>query len=240
MGLALFFCLDFGHPTFRLGFGIFRRRSGRHGRVPVEEAGATVAGEQLALAELVPHLGTNTHTAAGALLIVNAGQSGAARTAKTVEANKHFRLDERTEGFTLDVECGKFMIELSLAKCDAGPRVVESGNEQLNLSAGSDQRGFLSFRPLQAGKILGFKAFGFGFGKMEFMFQGRSLLGSGDGILLGTAARSFFAMGVDFAVKAGAKRLFRAKGSLDLDDVGFGSRQCSSRLDHFGWQGTQG
>ena len=45
----------------------------RHCRVPVEKAAATVAGEQLALAKLVPHLRAHTHAASGALLVLGAG-----------------------------------------------------------------------------------------------------------------------------------------------------------------------
>ena len=60
------------------GFGLRRFGGGSHGRVPVKDSAATVAGEQLALAELVPDLRANAHAAAGALLIVGAGQAGAA------------------------------------------------------------------------------------------------------------------------------------------------------------------
>ena len=56
------------------------RRFGSCGnrRIPVEQAAATVAAEQLALAKLVPDLRAHAHAAAGALLILGAGDAGAA------------------------------------------------------------------------------------------------------------------------------------------------------------------
>ena len=96
-------------------------------------AGATVAGEQFALAELVPHLGTDTHAAAGALLIVNPGEAGAAGAAEAIEADEHIGLDERAEGFALDGKLGQFAVEVGLAKGDAGAGLVEGGGERLDL-----------------------------------------------------------------------------------------------------------
>jgi hypothetical protein len=82
------------------------RGNRRHGRVPVKQAAATVAGEQLALAKLIPHLRTHTHAAAGALLIIDAGDAGAAGAQEPVVANEDFVLDMRAKGFALKVESG--------------------------------------------------------------------------------------------------------------------------------------
>ena len=51
---------------------------GSHGRVPIEQAAATVAGEELTFAELVPHLRADAHSAAGTLLIFGKGEAGSA------------------------------------------------------------------------------------------------------------------------------------------------------------------
>ncbi len=59
------------------GRGLRRFRRGSHGGIPVEDAAATIAGEQLAFAELVPHLGADAHATAQALLIIDAGEARA-------------------------------------------------------------------------------------------------------------------------------------------------------------------
>jgi len=74
-----------------LGLRLFR--GGSHGRVPVEQAAATIAGEQFALAELVPRLGPDAHAAASALLIIYAGQAGAAGAGEVIEAGEQVGLD---------------------------------------------------------------------------------------------------------------------------------------------------
>ena len=114
--------------------GGFRGRS--HGRVPVEEAAATVAGEQLAFAELIPHLWADAHAAAGALLVIDAGETGAAGAEESIVAHKHFGLDERTEGLALSVERGQFGGMFLLAEGDAGAGLVEGNGVGFNLSAG--------------------------------------------------------------------------------------------------------
>ena len=118
-------------PGLRLGFG-----GGRHGRVPIEQAAATVAGEQLALAKLVPGLRANAHAAAGALLIINAGKAGAARGGEAVEADEPLGLDQRAEGFALGVEGGQFGVELLLAEGDAGAGLVQGAGQRLQPGRG--------------------------------------------------------------------------------------------------------
>lgn len=101
-----------------LRLGGFRGRG--HCRVPVEEAAATVAAEQLAFAKLIPHLGSNAHAAPGALLIVDAGQAGAAGAGETVIPSEPLRLDEGTERFALGVEGGQPGGVLLMAHGDSG------------------------------------------------------------------------------------------------------------------------
>src|SRR5580658_5542794 len=131
-----------------------------HGRVPVKEAAATVAGEQLAFAELIPHLWSNAHAAAGALLVVDAGETGAAGAGESIVANKYFGLDERTEGLTLGVESGQFRGMFLLAEGDAGAGLLKDSGLGLNLGAGVGERGLLGFGPLEADKFLILEAFG--------------------------------------------------------------------------------
>ena len=84
-------------------FGLRGLGGGGHGRVPVEDAAATVAGEKFALTELIPHLGTNAHATTRALLIVDTRQSGAAGGTEAVKAGEPLGLNERPKGFALDL-----------------------------------------------------------------------------------------------------------------------------------------
>ena len=71
-----------------------------------------------------------------ALLIVDAGHAGAARGAEAVEAGEPLGLDERPEGFALDVEGFKLGGELLLAERDAGAGFFVGGREDFHLGAG--------------------------------------------------------------------------------------------------------
>ena len=82
MALQLLDCAESGFGRVRLAGGTagsgdgcgLRSFGGRsHCWIPVKNAAATVACEHLALTELVPQLGANTHAAADALLIAHAG-----------------------------------------------------------------------------------------------------------------------------------------------------------------------
>ena len=77
---------------------------GRHGGIPVKKAAATIAGEQFALAKLVPDLGPDAHAATGALLVVGSGDAGAARAGEAVEVGQPVGLDFGTKGFAAGVE----------------------------------------------------------------------------------------------------------------------------------------
>jgi len=91
----------------RRGLGSFGRGGEwSEGRVPVEQAAATVAGEQLAFAELVPDLRAHAHAASDALLVFNASQAGAARSGDAVEADEDVGLDRWAEGFAFGGENG--------------------------------------------------------------------------------------------------------------------------------------
>lgn len=135
-----------------LGLGGFGR--GGHGRVPIDNAAATVAGEQLALAKLVPDLRPDAHSAAHALLIVDAGEACSARGAEAIEAGEPFGLDERAKGFALGVEGFKLSGEFPLAESNASAGFLVSGRLDFNLAARLGEGGFLSFSALETGELL--------------------------------------------------------------------------------------
>ncbi len=62
-------------------------------RIPVKQPPAAITGQQLALAQLIPHLRAHAHPASGALLILGARQAGAAARRNTVEAREQLRLN---------------------------------------------------------------------------------------------------------------------------------------------------
>src|ERR1700735_1138754 len=101
-------------------FGLRRFGCGLQSRVPIEQAVATVAAEQLALAELVPGLRAHAHAAGGALLVYGKGDGGAARGGDSVEAGEPFGFDSRAENISSGIECGEFGQELLLARGHAG------------------------------------------------------------------------------------------------------------------------
>ena len=206
-----------------LGFRSFG--SGRHGRVPVEQAAATVAGEKFALAELVPHLGADAHAAAGALLVIDAGDAGAARAGEAVIANKTVGLDERTEGFALEGEGGQFGGDLLVAKGCAGTGFVQGGSKRFHAGAGRGEAGFLSFTALQAGEFFVFKSLGFGGLKGDFVLKGSGLLWGLYGVELGAEACGLLAVGGDVAIKAGAERFLAGEPIGGVGGVAFGGKR---------------
>jgi len=207
------------------GLRLGRFGSGRHGRVPVEQPAATVAGEQFALAQLVPGLGTHAHAAAGALLVFDAGQAGAAGAGEAVVADEPFGPDERAEGLALGVERGHFGVDLLLAKRGAGAGFVQGGGEGFHLRARGGQRGFLRLAALQAGELLVFQALGLLQGKLQLVLDGGGLRGVGDRILLDAEAGSLLAVAGDLALQAGAQRILAAEGGGSLGGVALGGGQ---------------
>ena len=195
---------------------------GGKGRIPVKKSGATVAGEQFAFAELIPCLGTDAHAAAGALLVFNEGNAGAAGSAEAVEAREPFRLDQGAESFTLGCEAGLLAVYLDLAKADALAGLIEDGGEQLNLGAGSGEGSFLGFSALQAGEALVFQAFGLGLGKVELVLIGLGLIGGGNGVLLVAITGGLLTVGGDLALHAGAEGILAAEGGDCLRGLALG------------------
>jgi hypothetical protein len=162
----------------------------------------------LALAKLVPGLGADAHAAAGALLVIDAGDAGAAGAGDAVETEELLGVDKRAEGLAGGVESGQFGGEVLLAEGDAGAGFVESGGEGFDLGAGGGEGGFLGFRADEAGEGIVFEAIGFGGFEGDFVLDGVGLAGLLNGVELVAEAGCFLAVSSDFALQAGAQGFF--------------------------------
>lgn len=144
------------------GLGLRRLGRGSHGGIPVENAAATIAGEQLAFAELVPHLGANAHAAAQTLLIIDAGQARASRGVNAIKAGEPLRFNEGTQGIALDVECFNLGCEFLLPSGDARLGFLKGAGKNFNLGAGLGEHGFQRLSAFEAGELFVFAAIGLG------------------------------------------------------------------------------
>jgi hypothetical protein len=211
-----------------------------HGWVPVEEATATVAGEQLALAKLIPRLRPDAHAAAGALLVVDAGDSGAAGAGEAIVADEHFGLDERAERLALSVESDQFGGMFLLAEGNAGSGIVEDDGLGFNLGAGGGERGFLGFSALEAGKFFILEAIGLRGFKGNFVLDGVGLLWSFHGVELRAEAGGLLAMGGDFAIETGAERLLAGESGRGFGGLALSGGQCGFGLGDLRRKRAQG
>ena len=219
-----------------LGLGSFG--GGSHGGIPVKNAAATVAGEHLALAELVPHLGANAHAAADALLIVDAGHAGASGIGDAVEAGEPLGLDERPENFALGVECVELSCELMLTVIDAGAGLFQSAGHDFHLDTGLCQCGLQGLGAFQAGELLVFEPVGFGGFKVNLVLDGCGLLRGLHGVELGAEAGGLLAVAGDLAFEAGAERFLAAEGGGGLLSLTLSGSEGSLRLGELGGQGA--
>ena len=210
-----------------------------HGWIPVEEAAATVTGEEFALSELVPHLRSHTHAAAGALLVIDTCNAGAARAGETVVTDERLGLDERAHGLAFRVERGQFNGILPLANGGAGAGLFEGGGKRLDLGACGGEGGFLGFSSLQAQELVIFKTLGFRGREGDFVLDGRSLFRGLDGVKLDAEACRFLSMRGDFAIEAGAKGLFAAEQIGGDSGLTFGGCQRGLGLGGFSRQTSQ-
>lgn len=220
------------------GCGFSLRRLGRwgHGRVPVEQASATVAREQLPRAKLVPRLRAHAHAASGALLIVDAGQSGAAACRNTVEAHEPLRFDGLAQDIALGLQHGLLAAEFLLAICDALAGFVERHGQLLHLRARRCQCGLLPFGALQAGIFFVLKPFDLQLGEPYLVFNGLGLRWSLHRVQLSAEVGSFLAMSVDLAIHAGAQRVLAAQRGRSLGCLPLYLGQRGLGLDKFGGQ----
>jgi hypothetical protein len=207
---------------------------------PSRAGAATIAGEQLTLAELVPGLGADAHAAAGALHVVYTGHGGAARDHEVVEAGQPLGLDQQADGFAFCIAAKQFVRQFGPAQCDAGAGLVQHGGQSLHLGAGSGQRRLLGLRALQAGVFLGVQTLVFHFGKLDFFLHGLGLGRRGHRVQLGAVAGCLLPMAGSFALQPGAQSVFAAKGVGSRCGLAFGGLQCRLHLGGFSGQGPCG
>ena len=205
-----------GAANARDRLGLWGFGGGGHGWIPVKNAPTTVAAEHFAFAQLVPHLRANAHAAAGALLVVDAGNAGAARAGEPVVANEPVGANERTEGLTFGIQGGEFGGVFLLAFCCADARFVECAGEGFHLRARFGESSFRSFGTLKAREFFVFEAIGFRGFESDFMLDCRSLLGSLDDVKLGAEANSLLAVRGDLAIETGAERFFSCEGRREF------------------------
>jgi len=172
--------------------------------VPIEQPAAAIAGEQLALAELIPGLRTDAHTAAGTLLILSQRDCGATRGGDAIEARQPVRIERRADGFAGGVERGELSDELLLAGCGTGADTVKFSGKELHLGARLSEHGLVGLSALETRVFLVFQAVSFAGGKLNFVFDGLRLLGSLDGVQLFAETRGLLAGSRNFAVEARA------------------------------------
>jgi hypothetical protein len=217
-------------------FGLGCFGNGLHCRVPIDKAAAAVAGEQLALTKLVPGLRANAHAASGALLILGAGDSGAASACDAVEAHQPIGFNGRTDGLAGSIEASELGRELLLASADMNACGFKSFRKGFNLGARLRENGFLSFGAIEAGEFLVFQPVGFRSRELNLVFDGRGLLRGLDGIELSAEALGLLAVSVDLAFQAGAERFFPAQCPGGFGRLALGGSKSSLRLGDFSGQ----
>jgi len=103
----------------------------------------------------------------------------------------------------------------------------------LDAGAGSGQGGFVGVATLQAEEFVVFQALDFSLGESKLVLDGVGLSGAGDGVLLSAYAGGFLAVGLDFALQAGAEGFFAAKRSGCIGGVALGGGERSLGLGDF-------
>ena len=196
-------------------------------RVPVEKTAATVAAEQFALAKLVPDLRAHAHAATGALLILGASDARAATGNDSVKVRKLFVFDRCTHRSAFAVQCSQLGGQFLLASGNARAHRIHSGSKLFHLGASLRQSGFVRLGPFETLVFVAFHPLGFGCGELNLVLYGSGLLGGGDGVELNAEAGRFFAMVADFAIQAGAHRVFTAQRGGEIGRLALGRCQRS-------------
>jgi hypothetical protein len=211
-----------------------------HGGVVIEEAAAGVAGEELAVADLVPSLGADAHAAGAALLVFRAGHGGAAVGDEAVEAAEPVFVDGGAEGLALGAEVVLLGGDFALATGDKFAGFLEGSVHELDLAAGFGERGFLLVGALQALQFFVLQALDAAFGEGDLMLDGLGLGGGGHGVELGAIACGLLAVPGDVALEAGAEGFLAAEGSGGVGGGLLGLGQSGFSLGNFGGQGAGG
>ena len=171
--------------------GLRRFGRGRHGWIPVKEPAATVAGEQLALAKLVPDLRAYAHAAAGALLIIGARDGQCHASGESVEAREPSgSMSGRSFAVVRRVRQAQRSVPFGGER--RGPAAFKLCGRRLHLGSKLGERSFLSFRALKAGEFFVFEAVGFSGCELDFMLDGLGLFRRFNGVELGAKRAAFW------------------------------------------------
>jgi hypothetical protein len=128
---------------------------------------------------------------------------------------------------------------LLLARGNVGANRFECFRERLDLGAGLSERGLLRFGALETGEFLILEPIGFSRSELNFMLDGRGLLGRLDGVELGAKARRFLAMGLDLAFQTRAERVFAAERGAGFAGLALCSGESGLRFGDFAGQRTR-
>ena len=119
-------------------------------------------------------------------------------------------------------------------------RVFSSAADRISTCARAcGEGGFLGFSAFEAGELLVLETVGLGGFKLDFVFDGRGLLGSLYGVELGAEAGSLLAMIGNVAFEAGAKRFLAAECAGGLGGLLLGGCECGLSLGELGGQGAR-
>ncbi len=108
-----------------------------------------------------------------------------------------------------------------------------------NLAAGLGEGGFLGFSAFETGEFLVFEAVGFAGLELDFVLDGRGLLGSLYGVELGAEAGGLLAVFCNLAFEAGAEGFLAAECGGGLGSLMLGGSECGSGLGELGGQSAR-
>jgi hypothetical protein len=189
--------------------------------------------EQLTLPELIPHLGPNTHAAAGALLVVDARDSGAATGADAVEAGQPLLVNRLAQGFPLDIENRLPFGHILQRYRYEFAGFVQRQSQLFDLASRGSQDRLLRLGAFQAGEFLGFKTFNLAFSEVNFVFDRRGLRSGCHRILLGLVAGGLLAVALDVALKSRSQGIFAAECVGGRSRLALCSGQCGLSFRDF-------
>ena len=123
------------------------------------------------------------------------------------------------------VQCGQLGCQLLLASGNARANRIHACSKLLHLCASLRQGGFVRLGPFETLVFVAFHPLGFGCGELNLVLNGSGLLGGGDGVELNAEAGHLFAMVADFAIQAGAHRVFATQRRGEIGRLALGRCQ---------------
>ncbi len=195
--------------------------------------------KQLALPELIPHLGPNTHAATRALLVVDARNSRSATGADAVKAREPFLVNRLAQGFSFAVEDGLLLGHILQRGGDEFAGLIQRQGQLFNLGSRGSQYRLLRFGALQAGEFFALKSFNLAFSEVNFMLDRRGLRSSRYGILLCLVAGGLLAVPLDVALKSRSQGLLAAERIGGCSRLALCSGQCRLGFRDFRGQGAR-